>query len=548
MRDSHSAKTAFSCFVDSHPRFEFHAVLWAWSLIRLGSVAAESIFVHTAPGTSPEFIGVMQDFGVNVCASERFHPGHPHCNKIMQTETDFGDHEQVVLCDCDVMAARPLDIDIGSDSVAGRPVDRPNPALQDLIRLYTNAGVSVPASVPVGLPKSREEETLFTNWNGGLYVIRSSELSSLGRSWKKHALSLIEHETENLGAARIHIDQISFGIALCELELPCRHLERSYNVPLHLGPAGDLATDAVTSATIVHHHGNQDSLGFLIPIGDPVIDSSLSRINSALKELLSNRVLSDRNFSAVHASWQGSAESTSAEDLDAAERAFCNPRYTRHTARRLEHLASLRLPMENRSVLELGAGIGQHSQFFLDRDCTVVSVEPRPENCGYLRTSQSAERKPTVLRATADEAVDLLEGKRFQIVYNYGLLYHLKDPVELLVKSAALCTDLYLLETAVSDLQRQESLVYVEDDEDPTNAVDGHCTLLSRTEILEALRQVLPFAYVPRTQPSHEQFLRDWTDGQMRPLNRHRAIFVGSTAPLCSKMFSEEALDVYEAG
>lgn len=42
--------------------------------------------------------------------------------------------------------------------------------------------------------------------------------------------------------------------------------------------------------------------------------------------------------------------------------------YLRHNARRLEHLASLGLPITGRSVLEVGAGIGDHSHFYIDRE------------------------------------------------------------------------------------------------------------------------------------------------------------------------------------
>jgi hypothetical protein len=41
--------------------------------------------------------------------------------------------------------------------------------------------------------------------------------------------------------------------------------------------------------------------------------------------------------------------------------------YIRHTARRLEHLASLRIPVAALSVLEVGAGIGDHSNYYMDR-------------------------------------------------------------------------------------------------------------------------------------------------------------------------------------
>src|SRR5437867_134509 len=64
---------------------------------------------------------------------------------------------------------------------------------------------------------------------------------------------------------------------------------------------------------------------------------------------------------------------------------FWSPHYREHNDRRLAHLASLELDLSNQKVLEVGAGIGDHTQFFLDRDDLVVVTEPRPEKLEILR-------------------------------------------------------------------------------------------------------------------------------------------------------------------
>ena len=55
--------------------------------------------------------------------------------------------------------------------------------------------------------------------------------------------------------------------------------------------------------------------------------------------------------------------------------AFHSTPYLSHNARRLEHLASLNLPIHGSSVLEVGAGIGDHTTFYTDRGCAVVATE-----------------------------------------------------------------------------------------------------------------------------------------------------------------------------
>ena len=69
---------------------------------------------------------------------------------------------------------------------------------------------------------------------------------------------------------------------------------------------------------------------------------------------------------------------------------FHSNNYLRINQRRLEHLVSLGLPLSGRTVLELGAGIGDLSTFFRDRDNEVTSVEARPENIDCMRTNIAA--------------------------------------------------------------------------------------------------------------------------------------------------------------
>ena len=65
---------------------------------------------------------------------------------------------------------------------------------------------------------------------------------------------------------------------------------------------------------------------------------------------------------------------------------FTNDEYQRHNRRRQEHLASLALPLVNKTVLEVGAGIGDHTSFFLDRQCRVTVTDALDENLDYVRS------------------------------------------------------------------------------------------------------------------------------------------------------------------
>lgn len=204
-------------------------------------------------------------------------------------------------------------------------------------------------------------------------------------------------------------------------------------------------------------------------------------------------------------------------DLDGASVSrshFQSDLYVRHNARRLEHLAALHLDLANKSVLELGAGIGDHSIFYLDRGCTVAAVEAREENVlvfqERMRDHPEAwdPRRLKVIHAPV-EHLDEVDGlARYDIVHCYGLLYHVADPRTILTAAARHCSGLFLLETKVRLADR--SPVVEEDRHNPTNAVDGRVTLMTRDEILAHLAVLFSYVYVPQVPVAHEQFPADW--------------------------------------
>ena len=167
------------------------------------------------------------------------------------------------------------------------------------------------------------------------------------------------------------------------------------------------------------------------------------------------------------------------EPARSAEVTFRNPHYLRHNARRQEHLASLGLAIAGRTVLEVGAGVGDHTTFFLDRDCRVVSVEPRQENCELFAATMAKHRKLgyakadncTLVHGDVESIADRV-ADRFDIVYCYGLLYHVEDPAAVLAALAQRCGDL-LLETRESAGSREEIHPVYEDKASLSNTFHG---------------------------------------------------------------------------
>ena len=224
--------------------------------------------------------------------------------------------------------------------------------------------------------------------------------------------------------------------------------------------------------------------------------------------------------------------------MEAALEDFHSVSYLRHNARRLEHLASLNLPIHNRSVLELGAGVGDHTTFFLDRGCAVTCVEPRAENCTLLASLMHERRNEgyqaatrcRILRADALSFEPVI-GETFDIVHCYGLLYHTDDPLAVLSAISRKCSGLLLLETCVA-FGRHEAINPVpERAHIPSQSVSGFGCRPTRPWIFKRLSELFAYAYVPRTQPAHEDFPLDWNAEQ--PTDREaRAVFIGSRQKL----------------
>jgi SAM-dependent methyltransferase len=202
---------------------------------------------------------------------------------------------------------------------------------------------------------------------------------------------------------------------------------------------------------------------------------------------------------------------------------FQSPPYLYHNQKRLEHLASLGLLLNQKTVLELGAGIGDHTGFFLERGCQVTSVEARSENLEILQ-----QRYPEVKTYCLDlDNPPSNFDQTFDIVYCYGLLYHLKNPAAAIDFMARACYGLLLLETCVSF--GTEALVNLCDEpiDNPSQSFCGIGCRPTRPWVFNQLKQHFEFVYVPITQPDHEQFPTNWTTPQ--PADQLvRAIFIGS--------------------
>ncbi len=227
--------------------------------------------------------------------------------------------------------------------------------------------------------------------------------------------------------------------------------------------------------------------------------------------------------------------------------AFTTLYYGRHNQRRLEHLASLGLPIHGKTVLEVGAGIGDLTGFFLDRGCTVTGIEPRAENCNdyamrFLHYHYPATQALPRLFNCDVESLGQATTERFDIVFCYGLLYHLADPEPVLTLLANHCAGLLLLETWVSPDPGEALNPLAEDVTNATQSFHGGGCRPTRRWVFNRLRALFPHAYMPATQPAHPEFPCDWS---LPPPagDRARAVFVASRHALDSALLLDHVPD-----
>ena len=208
--------------------------------------------------------------------------------------------------------------------------------------------------------------------------------------------------------------------------------------------------------------------------------------------------------------------------------AFHSDNYLRHTARRLEHLASLHIPVAGKSVLDVASGIGDHAQYYFDRGCRVTLSDGRPENLEVLR-----RRFPGAPVYLLDmEKPEELPGSPFEIVHCYGLLYHLGNPDVALDYLAKACSEILFLETCVTPGDHEEIHPVEEDPGNPTWAVSGKGCRPTRPWIFKRLQKHFAHVYVTTTQPNHPHFPVEWKNLQINDKVLTRAVFVAAHKPL----------------
>jgi SAM-dependent methyltransferase len=190
---------------------------------------------------------------------------------------------------------------------------------------------------------------------------------------------------------------------------------------------------------------------------------------------------------------------------------------------RLDHLNSLGLELNGRSVLEPGCGIGMLTKFWEERNCQIISTDLQRNNIG-----ENKRRHPWRDPILRPVEFGFRELGKFDIVFCYGLLYHVWHPEKCLEDMAAACLDLLLLETRVHWMDDGGVHMHSQP-KAPDQGMATQAYYPSRNWIMKALSQLFPHVYITRDQPDHPEFILRWPG---TPHTSCRSVFVASRRPL----------------
>lgn len=206
---------------------------------------------------------------------------------------------------------------------------------------------------------------------------------------------------------------------------------------------------------------------------------------------------------------------------------FDKPHYVDITEARLSHLKFLELPVAGKKVIDVGCGIGRLSEFFANQGCDTFCIDGRFENIKILKELYP-ERKAAVVDL---ETSQILEYGKFDIVFCYGLLYHLADTFGFIKNAFRICNEMMIIETCITDANDPVLLLVKEQQNKVTQAVSGIGSRPSPSYVVACLYLAgFKYVYTPVELPNHKQFKYKRVDdfSHLRDGEPIRDIFIAS--------------------
>lgn len=281
-------KVFYSCVIDDHPKFYRQGYIFVNVLQKMAKVSGNRIFIHLIK-KNIQFENFLKAAGVNIKYIKPW-GDKKYCNKLQQLETkELQEADYVFFCDADIAIVEDLSnlAKNHRNKIVGKIVDAPNPKLEKLKAIYDLFDMQYPN---ISTDTLTSGQTFELNFNGGLYGVPSKFIAELGVNWKKMARRILNSKSvKNILADKInHIDQVSFSLALQDLDLPYQLLGYNYNCPTHIKNIKLLDSKLSSEVKVIHYHSNISDTGLLNSVENQFAKKTIERINQVLKKIYNN--------------------------------------------------------------------------------------------------------------------------------------------------------------------------------------------------------------------------------------------------------------------
>jgi len=181
---------------------------------------------------------------------------------------------------------------------------------------------------------------------------------------------------------------------------------------------------------------------------------------------------------------------------------FNNNEYKEADRVRFDNFNELNIDFNDKTILELGSGIGNHTDFILTKNPRkIVSIEGQLCNFEILHKKFKDNDKVETIHHDLELPYPALS-YYFDWVYNYGLLYHLKNPFESIDYLKDLQHTNMILETCI-DFSGEEN--NIEEGNTPSQALNRIGSRPNKDILFDKLKTIYENVYYP-LQPKHEWF------------------------------------------
>ncbi len=202
-------------------------------------------------------------------------------------------------------------------------------------------------------------------------------------------------------------------------------------------------------------------------------------------------------------------------------------------------LGSMGLNQKGKTVLDVGAGTGDSTRFWVDRGAMVTATDTRKEHVDIIR-----ERFPDITSFTMDiDQAEDCDVPPHEIVYAYGIFDRLKDPARAIASLSQKCTGVMLLEARVSYGEGLDINLGDAPASSPSRATSSLRCRPTRHWVFAELKKHFPYVYQPSYQPDDPQFPTDWSRDTEQSEHLSRTTFIASRRPINASTFFPRVLD-----